>query len=242
MKSSNYRFGAVVSAKTAAASAFALTLAVAVAGTSQAQDASRDGASWDMLNSVLVVPPVYRSDAKSAPTVACAEDCPGWSNQGIRESPNAVAGTADDSANARAGTADDPTDDSAEADGSMPNGSGWQKQQASAGGDPRSVDGLENSIGSVQNYEEQQAEVAAELSNYGIVTAPSVIFAVPIRPYYAPRTFSSAAPVFRVALRPSIVRHGVSGPVGGFPRGFFGRFRGGGFSHRSGFHGGFGHR
>src|SRR5579872_726717 len=58
---------AVVSAKTAAAAAFALTVALAVAGMSQAQDASRDGSSWDMLDSVLVVPPVYRSDAKSAP-------------------------------------------------------------------------------------------------------------------------------------------------------------------------------
>jgi len=120
--------------------------------------------------------------------------------------------------------------------------SGWQEEQAAAGGDPQSADGLESSLGSAQDYEEQQAEVAAELSNYGIVRAPSVTFAVPIGPYYVPRTFSSAAPVFRVVPRPSIVPHGVPGPVGGFPRGFFGGFRGGGFSHMSGFHGRFGHR
>jgi hypothetical protein len=254
MKSSNVSIRrAVVSAKTAAAAAFALTLAVVVAGTSQAQDASKDGSSWDMLDSVLVLPPVYRPDAKSAPADACAEDCPGSSNQGIPESPNAVAGTADDPADASAGTADDPADasagtadnpadESAGADGSTPDGSGWQEQQATAGGDPQSADGLESSLGSVQDYEEQQTEVAAELTNYGIVRAPSVIFAVPIGPYYGPRIFSSAAPVFRVAPRPSIVPHGVPAPVGGFRRGFFGGFRGGGFSHMSGFHGGFGHR
>jgi hypothetical protein len=243
MKSSNGSIRrAVVSAKTAAAAAFALTLAVVVAGTSQAQDASKDGSSWDMLDSVLVLPPVYRSDAKSAPADACAEDCPGSSNQGIRESPNAVAGTADEPANASGGTADNPADESAGADGSTPDGSGWQEQQAAADGDPQSTDGLESSLGSVQDYEEQQTEVAAELTNYGIMRAPSVIFAVPIGPYYGPRIFSSAAPIFRVVPRPSIVPHGVPGPVGGFPRGFFGGFRGGGFSHMSGFHGGFGHR
>ena len=242
MKSSNVSIRrAVVAAKTAAAAAFALTLAVVVAGTSQAQVAGKDGSSWDMVDSVLVLPPVW-SDAKSAPADACAEDCPGSSNQGIRESPNAVAGTADDPADASAGTADNPADESAGADGSTPDGSGWQEEQAAAGGDPQSADGLESSLGSAQDYEEQQAEVAAELSNYGIVRAPSVTFAVPTGPYYVPRTFSSAAPVFRVVPRPSIVPHGVPGPVRGFPRGFFGGFRGGGFSHMSGFHGRFGHR
>lgn len=238
MKSYNVYIRRAVAVKTAATAACALTLAVVMAGTSQAQDASNDGSSWNMFDSVLVLPPVYRSDAKSAPADACAEDC----NQDPRESPSAVAGTADDPTNASAGTADNPADESAGADGSTPDGSGWQEQQAAAGGDPQSADGLESSLGSVQDYEEQQTEEAAELTNYGIVRAPSVLFAVPIGPYYGPRIFSSAAPVFRVAPRPSIVPHGVPGPVGGFPRGFFGGFRGGGFSHMSGFHGGFGHR
>jgi hypothetical protein len=243
MKSSNGSIRrALVSAKTAAAAAFALTLAVVVAGTSQAQDASKDGSSWDMLDSVLVLPPVYRSDAKSAPADACAEDCPGSSNQGIRESPNAVAGTADEPANASAGTADNPADESAGADGSTPDGSGWQEQQAAAGGDPQSADGLESSLGSVQDYEEQQAEDAAELSNYGIARAPSVIIGVPVGPYYMPRTFYRSAPVFapiaRVFPRPSIVPHGAPGTVEGFHRGFFGGFHNRGFSHMSGFHGG----
>ena len=119
---------------------------------------------------------------------------------------------------------------------------GGKRSRLRPGGDPQSADGQESSLGSAQDYEEQQAEVAAELSNYGIVRAPSVIFAVPIGPYYVPRTFSSAAPVFRVVPRPSIVPHGVPGPVRGFPRGFFGGFHGGGFSHMSGFHGRFGHR
>jgi hypothetical protein len=243
MKSSNVSIRrTVVAVKTAAAAAFALTLAVVIAGTSQAENASKDGSSWNMIDSVLVLPPVYRSDVKSAPAEACAEDCPDSSNQGSRESPSAVAGTADDPADASAGTADNPAAESAGADRSTPDASGWQEQQATAGSDPQSADGLEGSLGSVQDYEEQQVEEAAELSNYGIVRAPSVIFAVPIRSYYAPRTFSSAAPVVRVAPRPSIVPRGVPRTVGGFPGGSFGGFRGGGFSHTSGFHGGFRHR
>ena len=244
-----------VAVKTAAAAAVALTLAVVLAARSQAQDTSKDGSAWNMFDDVLVLPPVYRSDAMSAPTDACAEDCPASSNQGIGETPSAVAGTADDPADASAGTADNPADESAGADGSTPDGSGWQEQQAAAGGDPQSADGLESSLGSVQDYEVQQAESAAELSNYGMARAPSVIIAVPVGPFYAPRTFYRAAPVFapvaRVAPRPSIVPRGVPGTVAGFHSRFFGSFsgrsfshmsgfHGGGFSHMSGFHGGFG--
>jgi hypothetical protein len=243
MKSYNVSIRRAVVVKTAAAAAFALTLAVVMAGTSQAQDASNDGSSWNMFDSVLVLPPVYRSDAKSAPADACVEDC----NQDLRESPSAVAGTADDPTNASAGTADNPADESVGADGSTPDGSDWQEQQATASGDPHSADGLESSFGSAQDYEEEQAEDAAELSNYGIARAPSVVIGVPVGPYfYVPRTFSSAVPVFapitRVSPRPSIVPHGIPGAVEGFHTGFFRGFRGGGFSgdgfHGDRFHGG----
>jgi hypothetical protein len=103
---------------------------------------------------------------------------------------------------------------------------------------------LDSSLGSIQDYEAQQA-AAAELGNYGIVQAPSVIIAAPVGRYYARRTFASAAPVFgptaRVAPRSSIVLPRLPRTVGGAPRGFFGGFRGDGFSHMSGIHGGFGH-
>jgi hypothetical protein len=75
---------AVITIKITVAAAFA----VAMAGPSQAQDDSASDSSWDWLNSVrldsvLVLPPVYRPDAESVPADACAEDCPGSSNQGI---------------------------------------------------------------------------------------------------------------------------------------------------------------
>jgi hypothetical protein len=238
---------AVAAVNTVAAAAFALTLAVVMAGTAQAQDASEDGSAWNTFDSVLVLPPVYRSGTKPAPADACAEDCPGSSIQvvpesDIPESPSAVTGTADDPANASAGTADNPPDESAGADGSRPDESGWQEQPATAGDSPQSADNLESSLGSVQDYEEQQAEDAAELSNYGIARAPSVIIGVPVGPYYMPRTFYRSAPVFapiaRVFPRPSIVPHGAPGTVEGFHRGFFGGFHNRGFSHMSGFHGG----
>jgi hypothetical protein len=86
-----------------------------------------------------------------------------------------------------------------------------------------------------QDYEEQQAEDAAELSNYGIACTPSLVIGVPVGPYfYVPRTFSSAVPVFapitRVSPRPSIVPHGIPGTVEGFHRGFFRGFCGGAVS------------
>jgi len=235
-----------VSLRATAAASFALTLAVLMSSASQAQDASKDRSSWDMFDSVLILPPVYRPDAKSAPADACSEGCPALTNQGVGEPSSAVAGTADDPVNASAGTADNPADESVGADGSTPDEPGWQEQQPAPGGDAQNADGLESSLGSVQNYEEQQADEAAELSNYGIVPTPSVIIGVPVGPYYTPRTLSSTASVFlpmaRVAPRASIVPHGAPGRIGGLPRGFFGGFREGGFSHMSGFHGGFGHR
>jgi hypothetical protein len=230
---------AVTTIKIAVAAAFA----VAMAGPSQAQDDSASGSSWDWLNSVrldsvLVLPPVYRPDAGSVPADACAEDCPGSSDQGIGEPPSAVGGTADDPANASAGTADNPAAENAAADGSTSDGSGAQEQQAAVGGDPQTADDLGSSLGSIEDYEAQQ-EAAAEFVNYGIVQAPSVIIAVPVRPYYV----AGISPVFarraRVAPLPSIVPHGVPVTVGGFSRGFVGGFRAGSFS---GFHGGFGHR
>ena len=263
----------VVAIRVAAATAFALMLAVAGAGPSRAQDASKDGSSWDRVDSVLVLPPVYRPDAESASADACAEDCSASSNQGLGEFPRAVAGTADNPANASAGTADNPadnpSDESATVDASTPDGSGSQAersgsqnqqadQQGAAGGDPQGADSLDSSLGSAQDYEEQQA-AAQELGNSGIVQAPFAIIGAPFGPYYAPRSAASAArafaparslpaspawmpqPMARVAPLPSIVPHGVPGAVGGFPGGFYGSFRGS-FPHMSGFHGGFGHR
>lgn len=175
---------------------FALMFAIAMARPSQAQDASEGGSSWDWLDSlrldsVLVLPSVYRG-VGSVPTDACAEDCPDSSNQGVGESPRAVAGTADDAVNANAGTADNPADDSAGPDASVVDGSDLQEQQAAAGGDPQSADSLDSSLGSIQDYEAQQA-AAAELGNYGIVQAPSVIIVAPVGRYYARRTFFSSA-------------------------------------------------
>ena len=74
MRSYNISSRRGVAVKTAAAAAVALTLAVVLAARSQAQDASKDGSAWNMFDDVLVLPPVYRSDAMSAPADACAED------------------------------------------------------------------------------------------------------------------------------------------------------------------------
>jgi len=247
--------------------AFALMFAASMAGTSLAQDTSKSGSSWERLDSVLVVPPVYRPDADSGPnsgrTDGCAEDCPGADNPGIGELPTAVIGTADNPTAASAGTADNPTDQSVAVDGSTPDGSASQPQ-AAATGDQQSADGLDPSVGSAQDYQEQQA--AQELGSNGIVQVPAVIIGVPLGSYYAPGPFAPAAPAFapvrslsspawmpqpmpRVAPLPSLVPHGVAGNIGGFHSGFPGGIPGGfsggfntGFPQMSGFRGAFGHR
>lgn len=240
---------AEVAIKITSAAALALMFAVAMTNPALAQDASDDGSSWERLNSVqpdsvLVLPPAYRSGAASAPDDACAEDCSDSIYPGVDESPRAVAGTADDPANASAGTADNPADDGAGPDPSVADGSDLQEQQDATGGGPQNADSMDSSFGSIEDYEAQQA-AAAELGNYGIVLEPSVIVAAPVGRDHPPRTFVSAAPGFvpmaRVAPRPSIVVPRAPGMVGGFPREFGGP-RAGGFSHMSGVHGGFGHR
>lgn len=248
------------------AAAFALMFAAVMAASARAQEAgSRDDSSWEKVDSVLVVPPVYRpgaaTDADSLPTDGCAEDCPTTDNPGAGESPTAVMGTADDSTTAGAGTADDPTDQSVAVDGSTAAGPGAQ-QQAAAAGDQQSADGPDSSVGSAKDYQERQA--AQDLGSNGLVQLPVVIIAAPAGSYYAPRSFAPAAPISaparslsspawmpppmpRVAPLPSLVPHGVGGNVGGFPGGFPGGVSGGfrgGFSQMPRFGGGFdfGHR
>lgn len=252
----------VTVAVTIAPGVFALMFAAVMVGTSQAQDAGTGDSSWEKIDSVLVLPPVYRpdaaADAGSETADACAEDCASSSDADNSGFPIAVAGTADNPAGASAGTADNPTEESVAVGGSMPDGS--QEQQAIAAGDRQSADNLDDSVGSTQDYEEQAAR---DPGAYGIASVPSVIIGVPIGPKYGPnygpRTFAPTAPVFaparslptssswmpqpmaKVAPLPSIVPRVIPRTVGGFPGGFSGGFHGG-FSHMAGFHGGFGHR
>ena len=212
-----------------------------MAGTSLAQDTSKDVTSWDPLDRVLELPPVFRpgpsANAESQPTDTCAEDCSSSSDPGDGRSSAAVPGTADNTANVRAGTADNPTDESAADDGFIPQESVPQQQSAATGDDLDGSGNLDGSIGSAQDYQAQAA--AEELGTSGIVQVPAVIIGAPVGPYYlllSPAWMQQ--PMARVVpLRP-IVPHGVPRPIAAFPAGGFGGFRGG----FSGFHGGFGRR
>src|SRR5271155_5262116 len=184
-------------AVTIVAAAFTALIAIATAGSLLAQDTSKGVPSWNKLDSVLVLPPVYRPDAaanaESEPTDGCAEGCSSSSDPDVGQVPRAVAGTADNPANASAGTADDPADnppdESAAVDGSTAEDSGSQQQAALPGGDQQSVDNLDPSVGSAQDYQAQTA--AQEFGSAGVVQAPSVIIGVPpISPYYVPGTFA----------------------------------------------------
>lgn len=205
----------------AAVVAFAALLWMVMAGRSPAQDTSKDVTSWDPLDRVLELPPVFRPDP-----AANAEFQPSA----------AVAGTADNPANMRAGTADDPTDESAADDGSIPQESVSQQQAAATGDDLEGSGNLDGSIGSAQDYEAQAA--AEELGTSGVVQVPAVIIGAPIGPYYLLSPARMEQPMARVVPLRSIVPHGVSRPVAAFPARGFGGFRGG----FSGFHGGFGRR
>jgi hypothetical protein len=251
------RRGAV--AITVAIGAFALIFVAVMAERSYAGEAGADSSNWQKVDEVLVLPRVYQpGDTANAPADVCAEDCP---NQGSAEPPVAVHGTADV-----------PTDEGVAVNGSAPDQSGSQEQQAAGDGAEQSADSLDNPIGSAEDYQ-VQAE-APELGSSGIVQVPGAIIAAPIRSYsyylpgtpsyYVPRTYIPRTPVFApvqsfptspawmpppmptVVPRPSIVPQGIPRTIGGFPGGFGGGFRGGGFRGNfgpmTGFHGGFGHR
>jgi hypothetical protein len=220
---------------------FVALFAVAMAGTSLAQDTSKGVSSWDRLDSVLVLPPVYRPDAaanaESDPTDNCAGNCSSSSDPDTGQLPDAVAGTADNPANASAGTADDPADnpadESAAADGSTSEDSGSQPQAAGPGGDQQSVDSPDPSVGSAQDYQAQTA--AQEFGSAGVVQGPSVIIGAPIGPY-VPGTLALPTspawmpqPMARVVPLPPMVLYGIPRTMPGLA----GRGYGGipGFSH-----------
>jgi hypothetical protein len=237
----------VAGAITVAVGAFTLVFVAVMVGTSYAGDAGADGSNWKKVDRVLVLPQVYQSTGTAnAPADVCAEDC---ADPGSAESPVAVQGTADV-----------PTDEGVAVNGPTLDESGSQEQQAADGGAEQSVDGLDGSIGSAQDYQAQAA--AQELGPSGIVQAPGVIIGAPtgpyiigapIGPYYVPRTSALASPVFApvrsfptspawmpppmptVVPRTSIVPPGIPRTIGNFPGGFSGGFRGEGGGFRGSF-------
>jgi hypothetical protein len=244
-----------------AAAALALMLVAGGAGTALAQDTSTGDASWERVDSVLVVPPVYRP-GPAAPADACAEDCSSPYNPVRGGAPVVVIGSADNPANPSAGTADNPTDQSVAVGGRAADVSSLQERQAAAVDSRQSADSLDSPPGSAQVFDEQQA-AAQGPGNYGLGPAPYVIVGVPVGPFHAPATSAAGAPpaavparsmpaspawmpqpMQRVAPLPPIVpqilpRTMTALPAGGLSGGVVGGFRGG---QMSGFSAGFGPR
>ena len=258
-----------------AAAAFAPMFAVLVTGTSLGQDTGKSDSSWERTESVLVVPPVYLPDTSSSAD-GCAEDCPSSSiPPATGGTPIAVSGSADNESNASAGTADNPRDESVAVGGYAPDGSDWQQEQAAAARpqqSPGGPGGPGNPIGSVQEYDERQAE-AEQRGDYEPMQAPSVIIAVPAGAYAARGAASAPAPspgagvassgvaasspsfpsaswmpqpMARIAPLPPIVQHAAPQTIRVFPGGALPGPAAGGFgaglSQMPGFGGGFGHR
>ena len=174
-----------------AAAAFAPIFAVLATGTSLGQDTSKSDSSWERTESVLVVPPVYLPDT-SASADGCAEDCPNSIPPASGDSPIAVSGSADSESNASAGTADDPRDESVAVGGYAADGSDWQQEQAAAARPRQGAGDPGNPLGSVQEYDERQAE-AEQRGNYEPMQAPSLIIAVPAGAYAAGSAASAPA-------------------------------------------------
>ena len=254
-----------------AAAAFAPMFAVLATGTSLGQDTSKSDSSWERAESVLVVPPVYLPDT-SASADGCAEDCPSSIPPAAGDSPIAVSGSADNESNASAGTADDPRDESVAVGGYAADGSDWQQDRAAAARPQQGTGDPGNPLGSVQEYDERQAE-AEQRGNYEPMQAPSVIIAVPAGAYAASgaasapvpspgagvassgvaassRSFPSASwmpqPMARIAPLPPIVQHAPPQTMRVFPGGALPGPGAGGFgaglSQMPGVGGGFGHR
>jgi hypothetical protein len=237
---------------TVAIGAFALIFVAVMAERSYAGDAGADGSNWQKVDKVLVLPRVYQpSGTADAPADVCAEDC---TDPGSAEPPVAVQGTADI-----------PTDEGVAVNGSTPDQSGSQEQQAAGGGE-QSADSLDGSIGSAEDSQVQAA--SPELGSTGIVQVPGAVIAAPTGSYsyympgtpsyyiprtYIPRTSALASPVFApvrsfptspawmpppmptVVPRPSIVPPGIPRTIGSFPGGFSGGFRGEGGGFRGSF-------
>jgi hypothetical protein len=166
-----------------ASAALVLMLAAAAPGTSLAQDASKGDtskadSSWERLDSVLVVPPVYRLGS-AAPVDACAEDCPDSYVPTRGGAPIVVIGSADDPTNASAGTADNPTNESVAVSGSALDGRGSQERHDDAVGSQQHVDGVDGLLATAGGYPQQQA-TAQSPGNYGIGPVPYVIIGVPV--------------------------------------------------------------
>jgi hypothetical protein len=230
----------VAAIKTAPSVLVIFTFALLPASESRAQDPNNEEPFWSTFDNVLVVPPVYGPN--SVRSDGCGEDCNGSNDENNGELPSSVAGTADNPENSSAGTADDSADDGAGENASAPDTTDWQAQDPGSS-DSQGINSLEAPIGSAQEYE-QQAAIAADLGSYGITPPPLVIFAAPIG-LYRHRVFSPSVPIVapaREVPRPLIAPHIVSGTTGGFHNKPFGGFPHEGFSHMSGFHGGFGHR
>jgi hypothetical protein len=175
-----------------AAAALAPIFAVLATGTSLGQDTSKSDSSWERTESVLVVPPVYLPDTSTSAD-ACAEDCPSSIPPAGGGTPIAVSGSADNESNASAGTADNPSDESVAVGGYAPDGSNWQEEQAAVARPQQGTGAPDNPLGSVQEYDERQAE-AEQRGNYGAVQAPSVIIAVPAGAYAASGAASAPPP------------------------------------------------
>lgn len=230
-----------------AAAALAPIFAVLATGTSWGQDTGKSDSSWERTESVLVVPPVYLPDTSTSAD-ACAEDCPSSLPPAGGGTPIAVSGSADNESNASAGTADNPSDESVAVGGYAPDGSDCQGERAAATRQQPGIGAPDTPLGSVQEYDERQAE-AEQRGNYGAVQPPSVIIAVPAGAYAAsgaasapPQSpggagvassgvaasspsFPSASwmpqPMARIAPLPPIVPHAAPQTMGVFPGGAF---------------------
>jgi hypothetical protein len=236
----------------AAAVLLAIVICTAVLPcTAGAQD-SAGGDSWQEVDRVLVVPPVYPPDSPTAAD-GCAEDCSNSVNPADPGGSVAVSGTADEPAAKDAQAAEDPAGETVAAGGAADAGPAFPDAQVP---DSSQVE-ADNGIGSIQEY--QQQELSDHIAAGPIVQVPQpVIVPAPMAAYsvtgaspprvsaVVPQPLSNSTawmppPIGRPMPLPSIVSRGLPRASVSIPGSSSAGFRGG-FGAMSGFRGGFGHR
>jgi hypothetical protein len=192
-RSSRYRHGA---AAVKAAVVGAMLVFVALTSTPAcARDNGSGDSHWERLNRVLVIPPVYKPDAK-AETSATADGC---GNSRLSTGPGGaivVAGTADcQNTNTPEMQAQGQGSGSTEASASSQPAASAPEQSAVPNTDQADSGSLGPPVGTIDDYQRQReaaAEASAALGAYQI--PPSVVVGSPTVPYYLPRTYAAPAP------------------------------------------------
>lgn len=243
MKARGARYGYRAAALRIWALGTMLVVSVLISASVFAADGAPRASDWERLDQVLVIPPVYKPDAKgntsaATPSASSSSGTPaaraGCGSSTLNVGPDgavSVSGTAD-CTNTNAPAAEVPVQDAGEtaAPQSAPQAAGGSAvQSAESGTAEADAGGVAPSVGTLDDYQQQEAaDEAAARAGLGR-PPPAVVVGPPMLPYYLPRTYAvptpPMAPMYvpqasfpRATWMPQPVSPMVQGPPAWMPR------------------------